>query len=244
VQLPPYALIEYDVNEPELPPVWALCHDAEGLFADRPLPVRERYELLGCAPERDLLNAVVQARSEGPAPLCFLALERMCASWGTVPVPVISPSRMCRSRRPRASSRPTIRNARPCRRDSGCSVRTMSPGIRPGTWRVCGRPPTSWTSRLSGCSAAPRAARCAMRWGRDGRTWGMPRSCCSTASAEMSRPRRAGTPRGGSRPHGAADSSTSRLSHGPSARRSRRARCGTSGPTIVPRLHIPNVRLA
>jgi hypothetical protein len=37
------------------------------------LPVRERYELLGCAPEGDLLNAVVQARSEGSAPQGFLA---------------------------------------------------------------------------------------------------------------------------------------------------------------------------
>lgn len=31
MQLPRYALIEYDVNEPEYPLVWALCHDAEGL---------------------------------------------------------------------------------------------------------------------------------------------------------------------------------------------------------------------
>ncbi|MEU9715123.1 barstar family protein [Streptomyces sp. NPDC047976] len=38
--------------------LWALCEDAENLFADPPEPVRRRYELLGCALDRPLRDAL------------------------------------------------------------------------------------------------------------------------------------------------------------------------------------------
>ncbi|WP_221890633.1 barstar family protein [Streptomyces sp. WAC07149] len=46
--------------------LWALCEDAEDLFADPPEPVRRRYELLGCAFEAEL-----------PSAPGFLALESL-----------------------------------------------------------------------------------------------------------------------------------------------------------------------
>ncbi|MGE7386070.1 barstar family protein [Streptomyces sp. NPDC004126] len=38
--------------------LWALCEEAEDLFADPPEPVRRRYELLGCAFEQELPSAL------------------------------------------------------------------------------------------------------------------------------------------------------------------------------------------
>lgn len=57
----------YDGGEQEYGETWA-DHDAlEGLFADPPPPARERYELLGCAPEEEFRSAVARAHSDGPA---------------------------------------------------------------------------------------------------------------------------------------------------------------------------------
>ncbi|MEV6650276.1 hypothetical protein [Streptomyces sp. NPDC051219] len=52
--------------------VLALCHEAEDYFLDPRPAARERYELLGCAPEGRLREAVAQARKDGSAPLGLL----------------------------------------------------------------------------------------------------------------------------------------------------------------------------
>ncbi|WP_322621007.1 barstar family protein [Streptomyces acidicola] len=77
---PAYVLLSYDQEaefncEEDYEETWALCADAEGLFADPRPPERGTYELLGCAPEGDLEAAVTRARAEGSAPLGFLVLE-------------------------------------------------------------------------------------------------------------------------------------------------------------------------
>ncbi|MBA4866440.1 barstar family protein [Streptomyces sp. PSKA54] len=75
MQLPKYALAAYDAEEPEHDQIWALCADADDLFADPPPSERVRFELLGCAPEGRLAAALAAARAEGSAPLGLLALE-------------------------------------------------------------------------------------------------------------------------------------------------------------------------
>lgn len=75
MQLPKYALAAYDPDDSPYDDIWALCADAEDLFADPPPRARERYELLGCAPRGDLLAALDAARADGSAPLGFLVLE-------------------------------------------------------------------------------------------------------------------------------------------------------------------------
>ncbi|MGW1026586.1 barstar family protein [Streptomyces sp. NPDC002577] len=75
MQPPKYALAPYDAEEPEHDQIWALCADAEDLFADPPLPERARLELLGCAPEGQLSAALARAHSDGSAPLGLLAFE-------------------------------------------------------------------------------------------------------------------------------------------------------------------------
>ncbi|MFM9369290.1 barstar family protein [Streptomyces sp. Da 82-17] len=75
MESPRYALVAYDPWELEYGDTWAHCGDVEGLFADPPPPPRERYELLGCAPEGELSAALALARSEGSAPLGLLTLE-------------------------------------------------------------------------------------------------------------------------------------------------------------------------
>ena len=77
---PKYVLLSYDAQsefdgEDGYEETWALCADAEDLFADPPPPARHTYELLGCAPENELSAALTRARAEGSAPLGFLALE-------------------------------------------------------------------------------------------------------------------------------------------------------------------------
>jgi RNAse (barnase) inhibitor barstar len=80
VGAPKYVLLSYDeqaefTGEDGYEQTWALCEDADALFADPPPPVRGTYELLGCAPEGELRAAVTRARAEGSAPLGFLTLE-------------------------------------------------------------------------------------------------------------------------------------------------------------------------
>ncbi|MET8295543.1 hypothetical protein ABZW02_15935 [Streptomyces sp. NPDC005180] len=58
-----YALRGEDEDHEE-EQLWALCEEAENLFADPPEPLRRRYELLGCAVEGEL-----------PAALGFLAVK-------------------------------------------------------------------------------------------------------------------------------------------------------------------------
>ena len=77
---PKYVLLSYD-REGEFEGAeghegtWALCEDAEDLFAD-PLPARrDTYELLGCSPEGELRTALARARADGSAPLGLLVLE-------------------------------------------------------------------------------------------------------------------------------------------------------------------------
>ncbi|MER5179679.1 barstar family protein [Streptomyces sp. NPDC002896] len=75
MQSPKYALAAYDAEKPEHDQIWALCAEAEDLFADPPPPERVHFELLSCAPEGQLGAALAQARSEGSAPLGLLVLE-------------------------------------------------------------------------------------------------------------------------------------------------------------------------
>lgn len=52
--------------------VLALCREEEHYFLDPQPAARERYELLGCAPEGRLREAVAQARKGGSAPVGLL----------------------------------------------------------------------------------------------------------------------------------------------------------------------------
>lgn len=79
---PKYVLLSYDQEarlEGEEPyeETWALCEDAEDLFADPPPPLREVHELLGCVPEGELAEALTRARAGGSVPLGFLTLEML-----------------------------------------------------------------------------------------------------------------------------------------------------------------------
>lgn len=71
---PKYVLLSYD-GEEGTDETWALCEDAADLFADPPPPARKTYELLGCAPEGALREALAHARATGSAPLGQLTLE-------------------------------------------------------------------------------------------------------------------------------------------------------------------------
>ena len=80
VGAPKYVLLSYDegsesTGEHGYEQTWALCQDADDLFADPPPPNRETYELLGCAPEGELAAALARARADGSAPLGLLTLE-------------------------------------------------------------------------------------------------------------------------------------------------------------------------
>ncbi|MGH4032564.1 barstar family protein [Actinomycetota bacterium Odt1-20B] len=75
MHLPKYALAAYDAEDLQHDDIWALCEDAEALFADPPPRARARYELLGCIPQGELAAAVEAALADGSAPLGFLALE-------------------------------------------------------------------------------------------------------------------------------------------------------------------------
>ncbi|MFJ8140348.1 barstar family protein [Streptomyces sp. NPDC096013] len=86
---PKYVLLSYDegaeaTGEHGHEQTWALCQDADDLFADPPPPVRETYELLGCTPERALRTALAHARADGPAPLGPLTLETLDKRGGGV----------------------------------------------------------------------------------------------------------------------------------------------------------------
>ncbi|MFD3499087.1 hypothetical protein ACFWWT_06855 [Streptomyces sp. NPDC058676] len=77
---PKYLLLSYDgqaefEGEEGYEETWALCQDADDLFADPPPPRRAVYELLGCAPEDRLTAALVRARAEGSAQLGALTPE-------------------------------------------------------------------------------------------------------------------------------------------------------------------------
>ncbi|MFF7274688.1 barstar family protein [Streptomyces griseorubiginosus] len=77
---PKYVLLSYDreaefEGEEGYEETWALCEDVTDLFADPPPPARETYELLGCAPEGALRQALAHARATGSAPLGELTLE-------------------------------------------------------------------------------------------------------------------------------------------------------------------------
>ena len=77
---PKYVLLSYDreaefEGEDGYEETWALCEDAADLFADPPPQARETYELLGCAPDGALREALTQARATGSAPLGELTLE-------------------------------------------------------------------------------------------------------------------------------------------------------------------------
>lgn len=77
---PKYALLSYD-REAEFEggegheETGALCEDAEDLFADQSPPLRQVHELVGCAPEGELREALTRARAEGSAPLGFRTEE-------------------------------------------------------------------------------------------------------------------------------------------------------------------------
>jgi hypothetical protein len=81
VGAPRYLLLSYDRQaefdcEQDYDETWAVCEDADDLFADPPPPRRDIYELLGCAPHGELLStALTRARAEGSAPLGALNLE-------------------------------------------------------------------------------------------------------------------------------------------------------------------------
>ncbi|MGQ4435688.1 barstar family protein [Streptomyces sp. SAS_260] len=86
---PKYVLLSHDEGaetdgEDGYEQTWALCQDADDLFADPPPPVRETYELLGCTPEGALRTALARARADGPAPLGRLTLETLDKRGGGV----------------------------------------------------------------------------------------------------------------------------------------------------------------
>ncbi|MFD4873419.1 barstar family protein [Streptomyces sp. NPDC058420] len=86
---PKYVLLSYDegaeaAGEDGYEQTWALCQDADDLFADPPPPVRETYELLGCTPEGALRTALARARADGPAQLGQLTLETLDKRGGGV----------------------------------------------------------------------------------------------------------------------------------------------------------------
>lgn len=86
---PKYVLLSYDegagtTGEHGYEQPWALCQDADDLFADPPPPVRETYELLGCTPEGALRTVLARARADGSAPLGPLTLETLDKSGGGV----------------------------------------------------------------------------------------------------------------------------------------------------------------
>ncbi|MFJ9632067.1 barstar family protein [Streptomyces sp. NPDC101175] len=79
---PQYLLLSYDegskpLGEHGYEQTWALCQDADDLFADPPPPARETCELLRCAPEGGLAAALARARADGSAPLGRLTLETL-----------------------------------------------------------------------------------------------------------------------------------------------------------------------
>ncbi|MGW0823377.1 barstar family protein [Streptomyces sp. NPDC002845] len=79
MERPKYVLLSYDAEaeydgEDGNEETWALCADAQDLFADPRPPARGTYELLGCAPEGELKTALSRARTEGSAPLGPLVL--------------------------------------------------------------------------------------------------------------------------------------------------------------------------
>ena len=79
---PKYALLSYDdrserEGEEGYEETWALCQDADDLFADPPPPRPDLYELLGCTPQGELSAALVRARAEGSAPLGDLTLAML-----------------------------------------------------------------------------------------------------------------------------------------------------------------------
>jgi hypothetical protein len=87
---PKYLLLSYDrqaesEGEEDHEETWALCEDADDLFADPGPPTRDLYELLGCAPEGEPLSAALaRARTEGSAPLGALTLQSLTKSGTTV----------------------------------------------------------------------------------------------------------------------------------------------------------------
>ncbi|MGW0334418.1 barstar family protein [Streptomyces sp. NPDC003011] len=87
---PTYLLLSYDrqaefEGEEDHEETWALCEDADDLFADQRPPGRNLYELLGCAPGGEPLStALTRARTEGSAPLGALTVQILTVSGTTV----------------------------------------------------------------------------------------------------------------------------------------------------------------
>ncbi|OAH11557.1 barstar family protein [Streptomyces jeddahensis] len=136
MHLPKYALAAYDAEYPPHDQLWALCTDAEDLFADPPPPERARHELLGCAPEGQLGAALTRARAEGSAPLGLLVLEILDKSGNGMDEWRLEDVRLL--------------GDRPCARDLSLRDITVEARETDGQRAYPARPPLSPGYRLSG----------------------------------------------------------------------------------------------
>ncbi|MCX4818678.1 barstar family protein [Streptomyces sp. NBC_01142] len=64
-----------DLDAAEELEILAVCADAEGFYVDPPDPVRDHYELRGCAPEGRLAAAAAQPREDGSSPVGLLIVN-------------------------------------------------------------------------------------------------------------------------------------------------------------------------
>ncbi|WP_053752817.1 barstar family protein [Streptomyces sp. MMG1533] len=147
---PKYLLLSYDgqadfEDEGAYEETWALCQDVDDLFADPPPPTRDRYELLGCAPEGELSAALVRARAEGTAPLGTLTLEILDKSGTAVGEWSLEDVR--------------VLDVRPCARDltlRDVTVEAREPDDNPYDYPQC--PPLSPGYRLLDAEHEPRGS--------------------------------------------------------------------------------------
>lgn len=252
---PKYVLLSYDRQadfggEEGYEETWAWCEDAEDLFADPSPPLREVYDLLGCAPEGQLSEALTRTRAGGPVPLGSLTLEILDRTGTAVGEWHLEETRLLGDRpcaRDLTLRDVTIEATAPDHNPYDHPRRPpLSPGYRllgahrtpHGTCRDLARvsevadEPMEPPLRLLGCS--PQGAlRTALDAGR--RTSAMPRSCASTSPVGPCRPRPRASCGRGSRRRAVPDWSTSPSTCGRSDRPSRPARYGNCGPRDAPR---------
>jgi hypothetical protein len=144
---PKYLLLSCDgqaefEGEEDYEETWALCEDADDLFADPPQPRRDIHDLLGCAPEGELLAALTRARADGSAPLGSLTLETLDRSGTAVGEWCLRDARVV--------------DVRPCARDltlQDVTVEAREPDDTPYDYPRCR--PLSPGYRLSGARLEP-----------------------------------------------------------------------------------------
>ncbi|WP_411149749.1 barstar family protein [Streptomyces sp. A30] len=144
---PKYLLLSYDgqaefEGEEGYEETWALCQDADDLFADPPPPTWDRYDLLGCAPEGELSEALARVRAEGSVPLGVLTLEILDKSGTAVGEWYVEDAR--------------VLDVRPCARDLSLrdvTIEAREPDDNPYDYPQC--PPLSPGYRLLDAECQP-----------------------------------------------------------------------------------------